>query len=177
MLPMVSLFKRLSRPPFEELVEKEKDKLYRVAFTYVRNEHDALDVVQEAVVKGYEAYDRIKHLDYFSSWMTRIVINTAIDLLRKRKDVIPFCPEKSQMNGWTETHIISRLDLFDVLSELKPEETTLLVLRYYHDFTILEIARFMNKPEGTIKAQLHRTLAKVRKRMEKGGDTYEQLWS
>ena len=78
---------------FGTLVEREQEYLYRMAFLYVRQEQDALDVVQESILKAYKSLKTLREPEYFRTWLTKILINTAQDLLRKRK------PEASLAEG------------------------------------------------------------------------------
>lgn len=70
---------------FGTLVEREQEYLYRMAFLYVRQEQDALDVVQESILKAYKSLKTLREPEYFRTWLTKIVINTAQDTLRARQ--------------------------------------------------------------------------------------------
>jgi len=73
---------------FEDLVKKEKEKLYRIAFLYVKNENDALDIVQETIYKAFTSIETLREVKYFSTWITRILINNALDFLKKQKKIL-----------------------------------------------------------------------------------------
>ena len=96
---------------FGTLVEREQEYLYRMAFLYVRQEQDALDVVQESILKAYKSLKTLREPEYFRTWLTKIVINTAQDTLRARQRTAPLeeeltcppqrdCPPRS---AWTCT--------------------------------------------------------------------------
>src|SRR5204862_3890670 len=70
---------------FEELVARHRDKIYARAFSMVRNEEDAIDLSQEAWVKGWQRLKQFQGESSFLTWMTRIVINLCLDKLRKQK--------------------------------------------------------------------------------------------
>ncbi|MDQ0723067.1 DNA-directed RNA polymerase specialized sigma24 family protein [Paenibacillus sp. W4I10] len=72
---------------FSEKITEIQNKLYRLAYCYVKNEQEALDIVSEAVYKGFIAYGKMESMTYFDSWMSRIVINTAIDHIRRNQRV------------------------------------------------------------------------------------------
>ena len=72
-------------PAFEELVGRHSDKVYARAFSMMRNEDDALDLSQEAWVKGWQRLKQFQGDSSFVTWMTRIVINLCLDQLRKQK--------------------------------------------------------------------------------------------
>src|ERR1041385_4458660 len=70
---------------FEELVARHRDKIYARAFSMLRNEDDAIDLSQEAWVKGWQRLTQFQGEASFATWMTRIVINLCLDQLRKQK--------------------------------------------------------------------------------------------
>ncbi|MEH7382693.1 sigma-70 family RNA polymerase sigma factor [Bacillus sp. JJ1533] len=157
---------------FEALIKKEQEKLYKVAFSYVKNEQDALDIVQDAIIKGYKSFDRLKEIDYFSTWITRILINTAIDHIRKSKKVISLETDWLDSGQNEENNSIMTMDIELIFEKLKPQQKTLILLRFYYGYSINEISEILGKPEGTIKSQLHRTLQLVKEKLESRGDTY-----
>src|SRR5580765_1859424 len=70
---------------FEELVARHRDKIYARAYTMMRNEEEAIDLSQEAWVKGWQRLAQFHGESSFGTWMTRIVINLCLDQLRKQK--------------------------------------------------------------------------------------------
>jgi RNA polymerase sigma-70 factor, ECF subfamily len=70
---------------FEELVARHRDKIYARAFSMMRNEDDAFDLSQEAWIKGWQRLKQFQGDSSFATWMTRIVINLCLDLMRKQK--------------------------------------------------------------------------------------------
>ena len=78
------IFKRAKKgdsESFYKLLEPIKDKLYRSAYVYVENEHDALDCIHEAVIKAIQSLDKLKEPQYFNTWIMKILINTCKVLL------------------------------------------------------------------------------------------------
>src|SRR5580765_8184146 len=70
---------------FEELVARHRDEIFARAFSMMRNEEEAVDLSQEAWVKGWQRLKQFQGESSFVTWMTRIVINLCLDQLRKRK--------------------------------------------------------------------------------------------
>src|ERR1700679_1080575 len=70
-------------PAFEELVARHRDKVYARALSMMRNEEEALDLSQDAWVKGWQRLGQFQGDSSFATWMTRIVINLCLDQLRK----------------------------------------------------------------------------------------------
>jgi len=74
---------------FEELVARHRDKIYARAFSMMRNEQEAVDLSQEAWVKGWQRLKQFQGDSSFGTWMTRIIINLCLDQLRKHKRNAP----------------------------------------------------------------------------------------
>ncbi|MBE1556232.1 sigma-70 family RNA polymerase sigma factor [Sporosarcina limicola] len=142
---------------FETLIVDQSDKLYRTAFLYVRNKEDTLDVLQETTYKAFISMDQLKHPEYFSTWIIKILIRTAYDVLNRKKKIILTGDEFFESVTEIRTEKIElRLDLTEAISTLNLHYQTVIILFYYHDLPISKIAETMNKPEGTIKTYLHR---------------------
>lgn len=138
---------------------------------YVKNQNDALDVVQETAYRSFKSVKNVKEMNYFKTWLIKIAIRCSIDLLRKRKNVV-------QMNAVMMEQIaedvkedidleVTIQELIDVLDE---DEKSVVILRFYHDATIKEVAEMLDIPLGTAKSVLYRALKKLRKEMK--GDTF-----
>ncbi|MDQ6632823.1 MAG: sigma-70 family RNA polymerase sigma factor, partial [Verrucomicrobiota bacterium] len=84
-MALVKAAKTGDMPAFEELVARHRDKLYARAFSMMRNEEEAIDLSQEAWVKGWQRLEQFKGDSSFATWMTRITINLCLDQIRKNK--------------------------------------------------------------------------------------------
>ena len=138
--------------------------LFRLAYTYMRNADDAMDVVQESVCKAISRYDGIRNEQAIRSWLCRIVVNTAMDQLRRRKREITV--EQMPESGYEDTY--SNLDLQRLLNELNDRERTIVVLRFFEDMRLQDIAEITGENPNTVKTTLYRCLKKMRIQMEKG---------
>ena len=67
------------------MIRREQESLYRMAFLYTRNEEDALDALQEGILKAYTHRKTLRKPEHFKTWLMRIVINSAQDLMKKRR--------------------------------------------------------------------------------------------
>lgn len=158
--------KKGNHKAFQELIEEEKIKLYKIAYIYMKNEDDALEVFQETVYKALISINSLKDERYFSTWITRILINNAIDLLNKRKRVIPMEREilESKVPSYTPSE--QNYDLLEAITELDEKHKSVLVLRYYKDYSIKQIAEILDCPEGTVKTNIHRGIQQLREKMK-----------
>lgn len=140
---------------FEELLMLYSNQLYRTAFLYVGNREDALDIVQETTYKAYMAIKNLKEDKYFSTWLTRILINTAYEVLKNRKKDIAF-EAVSEFLSEKEEFNIEQIDLIRAINELRDNYRDAIILFYYHDLPIKEIAKIMDIPESSVKTFLRR---------------------
>jgi len=154
---------------FEELVFRHRDPIYARAFSMTRNEEDAVDLSQEAWIKGWQRLGQFQGDSSFTTWMTRIVINLCLDHLRKQKrhraDSIEGMADESggverQMPVVTEnpTAGLERAELRkkidDALGLLTAEHRTVLVLHEFEDMEYKEIARTVGCSMGTVMSRL-----------------------
>jgi RNA polymerase sigma-70 factor, ECF subfamily len=153
--------KRGNEKAFQELIQDEKNKLFRMAYLYVKNENDALDIVQDTIYKAFISIKQLKDPHYFSTWISRILINTALDFIKKNNRAIPF----SDVDGFRNDQnllIEEKLDLLDAIERLEVQYKTLIIFRYYKDLSIKQIAEILKCPEGTVKTRLHRAINQLK---------------
>lgn len=155
---------------FARELHSRKEKYYRIAYSYVKNEHDALDIVGEAAYKGLRTLGTLREADYFDTWMTRIVINAAIDFTRSRSRVT-LCEEPAlEVLAVPEEELTPEdsMDLYKALDALSEKDRICVTLRYFEEQTFVQIAEILQEPETTVKSRLYRTLRKMRGFLEKG---------
>ena len=154
---------------FEELVARHRDKIYARAYSMVRNEDEALDLSQEAWVKGWRRLKQFQGESSFSTWMTRIVINLCLDELRRQKrQRIDSIEEMDEESGGIErqmpvvtvnpTERLERGELRQRIDRamdlLSYEHRTVLVLHEFEEMEYKEIARTMGCSIGTVMSRL-----------------------
>ncbi|MGD8188744.1 sigma-70 family RNA polymerase sigma factor [Brevibacillus ginsengisoli] len=166
-LDLVARAKKGDSDAFQSLIHEEKEKLYKMAFVYMRNEEDSLEVFQETVYKAFVSISTLQENHYFSSWLVRILINTAIAHIKKKRKVVPMSHEILEGVGSTShLKLEEQIDLLQAMEELEEKYKTVLLLRYYKDFTIKQISTFLNCPEGTVKTNLHRGLLLLKTKLK-----------
>lgn len=143
----------------EKILLENYEKYYRLAYSYVKTEHDALDVVQESAYKAIRDCGKVRERKYIGTWIYRIVVNTALDLLRRQGREVSL-DESRAGEEWQPPG--EDLELWDVLDRLNEKEKTVVVLRYFHDLKLEDIADILGENVNTVKARLYRTLKKLR---------------
>ena len=148
----------------ERLLLENYETYYRLAYSYVRQEQDALDIVQEGAYKAIRDCKTVKNPDYLSTWVYRIMINAALDLIRKRKreELSDNLPEAVWEDSYRD------MDLSDVLERLDERSRTVVILRFFEDMKLEDIARIVGDNLNTVKARLYRALKKLRLDLEAG---------
>ncbi|HAB60359.1 MAG TPA: RNA polymerase subunit sigma-24 [Lachnospiraceae bacterium] len=162
----------LRKITFEEKLEPIRKKLYQYAFCYVKNEHDALDIVSDTVYKAYISYHKLKNKEYFETWITRILINTALDHCRKGSKVMPMDSLPEQVIQEPSVSREEQWDLYEALDTLEEENKSFIILKFFEDKSFREIAEIYQMPEGTVKSKVYRILQDLRFQLEKGGRNY-----
>lgn len=149
----------------EELLIQNYQRYYRLAYTYVRSEQDALDVVQETAYKAIKSCRSVKQEEYLDTWITRIAINTAMDLLRRRSATVLADPQAEEWFEPQEDNYRD-LDLQEALGCLDVSERTTVILRFFEDRKLEEIAQITEVGVSTVKSRLYRALKKLKVTLE-----------
>lgn len=142
----------------EETVLSSYEAMYRLAYTYVRSEADALDIVQESVYKAIKHASSVKEEAHIKTWLWRIVMNTALDFIRKNsKEVVTDTfYESGQEDSYRD------FDTLNALNTLTEQEKTVVVLRFFEEQKLHEIAEILNENTNTVKTILYRSLKKLK---------------
>jgi len=156
---------------FERLILLHSEQLYRTAYVYVKNEQDALDVVQETVYKAFISVGQVKEPKYFVTWLTKILIRNCYRVLNQQTAVADLIEQIPVKESSREEH----LDLIDALSHLRKEYRDVLVLFYFHDVPMKEIASFIGITLNTVKTYLRRGREELKKQL--GGLDYVEARS
>lgn len=157
---LIKMAKKGDTGSFSKLIKAYEKDLYRVAVAIMRNDDDALDCIQDAI---FSAFNNIKNLSdekYFKTWLIKILVNKCNDCLHKKKRVIPYehIPSQIKYNDNYDT-----IDIKDALKSLDNELRTIIVLYYYEDMNVKDIASSLLIPEGTVKSRLSRARIKLKK--------------
>lgn len=146
----------------ENYVIEYKEVIYRLAYSYVKNPDDALDIVQESIYKAFSSIDCLKEPKFIKTWFYRIVVNTSLDFIKKRKREVLVDKDFLINNEVAHTDIYSDIDLEKALDDLPYDYRTIIVLRYFEDLKISEIAEILDENINTVKTKLYTGLRKLK---------------
>ena len=137
--------------------EALKQRLYRTAALYLGGESAAVDAVDEAVYKGFCAYQKLRQPEFFDTWLTRILINVCNSELRRRKRELSMdeLPETAQEQ-------FDALPLKEALRRLPKDLREVIVLRYFTGLTLEETAQALDIPRGTVSTRQKKALTLLR---------------
>ena len=143
---------------FEQEVIDNKETLYRLAYYYVKNHHDAMDILQESILKGYSNLSKIKDKDSIDKYLSRIIINTAIDFIRKNSKMI-FTDDECLKEVESE---VNSSDINYAVDNLEEDLKSIIVLKYFHGYKISEVAEILDISISTVKNRMHKALKQLR---------------
>ncbi len=148
-----------------DFIMNNKDDFYRLAYGYVKNSNDAIDILQDSIQKAISSKNKLKKEQSLKSWFYRIVINTSLDFLRKQKRVVVVDEETIQSYSSGINDHYTNIDLERSLEALPPKYKSVIILRYFEDLKIEEVAEILQESPNTIKTRLYKALELLRIKM------------
>lgn len=149
-----------------DYVIANKEDYYRLAYSYVKNTNDALDIVQESIFKALSSIALLKEPSYIKTWFYRIVVNTSLDFLRKQKKIVIVEEETLCSLDLGDIDDYQDIDLQAALDALPDNYRSIVILKYFEDLKIEEIAEILNENINTVKTRLYKSLKVLRMKIE-----------
>ena len=146
----------------EKFIIENRESHYRLAYSYVRNKETALDIVQDSILKALKSIDRLEEITYLKTWFYRIIINTSIDFIRKNRRMTVMDDDILSIHLPQLEDEMTDMDLQDAIDRLSPQYKTLIILRFFEDLKIEEIATITDQNINTVKTRLYSALKKLR---------------
>lgn len=165
------LFKRVrqrNEDAFLDMLQIYRDQLFKTAITYLKNETDALEAIQEVSYRAYKHIHKVTHPKYMKTWLIRIMMNYCLDELKQRQRMSPVATFFEQSTFDEDS--IAKIDIQERIERLKKRYQIIVILKYYHQYTLTEIAESLNLPLGTVKTRLNKALGLLREDIGKGDE-------
>ena len=143
----------------EAIICEKYNSYYRMAYSYVHNEADAADIVQEGAYRAIKYCDAIKNEEYASTWIYRIMLNEVFRFLGAKKEETL---EAEEVNQLSSEDSYENIDLKRALEKMSKEDQAVIQLKYFEDMKLEEIAEILGENINTIKSRLYRGLKKMR---------------
>ncbi len=156
----------MTQEEFVERSQKYSQTLYKVAYCYLGNKADCLEIIDESIFVALKNLKRLRQAEYFETWLTRIVINQCNKELKRRSKIyFGDIPEKSQ-------EFYDNLPLKEALKKLPKNLRDVIVFRFFLDKTLKDTATLLDIPQGTVVTYQRKALALLRLELDEE-DTYE----
>lgn len=146
-----------------DFIMDNQNKYYRIAYCYVRNKEDALDVVQNTIVKVLENQHSIRNKKAIKTWIYRILINECLTVLKKTKKEMPYELEEFEEDSYKEKFYDGeKEELFEAINILPEKQKIVIILHYYEGLTLKEISQVTETNLSTVKTRLYSGLEKLK---------------
>lgn len=162
-MEQVELVKRAKKgdsTTFTKLVKNCEKDMYRVAKAMLKNDNDVLDCIQETIMRAYKNIKKLEKEEYFKTWLIRILINICNDLLYARNKIVTY--NEYATIETKDSFSIEELELKDAVERLDSELKLLVILYYFEDMSLKDIAESLKIAEGTVKSRLSRARTKLK---------------
>lgn len=156
---------------FDELMQQHQGQVYHVAYSYVKNEDQALDITQNVFLKVYENLHKFHGRSQFKTWLLRIAYNESNNWVKKnRRNMNVNNPDIFASTDDQESNFLvqeNRVQMLRCLYELNTRYRLAVILRYFENYSVREIATVLKCSEGVVKNMLFRSMQQLKNTMQK----------
>ncbi len=167
---LVKKAKRGNKDALVQLIMAQQHDYYRLAYTYVNNEADALDALENMIVLLYEKIEQLKRPESFYTWSKTILVNECRTILKKRNKVVFLEDYEGEEIHYSQDLTDIRIDLEGSLASLSAVQREAIQLKYFLDYDYETIAIMTNVPVGTAKSRVFMALKKLKKDYLRGDE-------
>ena len=173
---MENLIKRAKdgdKEAFTELMLSIEEELYRISKVRLKNEDSIADAIQNTMLIAFKSIKRLKYVEYFKTWIIRILVNECNYIYRKNKKVeISYEDIQNDINISEFDKVDEKLDFDFICNKLEYKERMIIILYYKDRFTDKEIGKILNIKENTVKTKRTRIKQKIKKFIKKGDELH-----
>lgn len=155
---------KVKEKKIEEILLQNYDSYYRLAYSYVHNEADAGDIVQNGAYKAIRGSHTLEQVEYAATWIYRIMLNEIFRFCKERGKNMVSLDEMPVEQGKEDTYI--NIDLQRALDTLSPQDKAVVELRFFEDKKLEDIANILEENVSTVKSRLYRSMKKLRIELE-----------
>lgn len=167
---------KTNRTLIEEIILKNYNQYYRLAYSYVHNGEDAGDIVQNGAYKALRSSNTLNNSEYAQSWVYRIMLNECFRYLKQPRAI---SYEAIQDEDGVEVGVVEdsyqNLDLKRAIDALPDKDKAIVILRYFEDKKLEEIADILDENVNTIKSRLYRSMKKLREALSDETESKEKI--
>lgn len=147
---------------FCENIRLCENAMYSLAYSIVKNDSDAGEIISESIYRAYKNLDTLRNKKAFKSWILQIVHNTAVEMIRKNSKIIPMEEIEDTADEGSENEMTTKLVLREAVENLKQPYRTVVVLFYYENLSVSKIAQITSTSVVAVKQQLSRARKMLR---------------
>jgi RNA polymerase sigma-70 factor, ECF subfamily len=159
---------------FARLADQELDRAYRLAGLILGSFNDAEDATHDAFVRAWNHVDSLRDPAGFRAWFDRILVNVCRDRLRRSR-IVQFVPVDAEAMDLPSVDYHDQLrdehDLMAAIAALDVDLRVVVILRYWADLTVDDVAERLAIPAGTVKSRLHRAIGQMRSQLLETANT------
>lgn len=163
---MIKKAQKGDKEAFINVINKYTQDMYKVAKSRLESEEDIGDAIQETILSAYKNICVLKEINYFKTWLIRILINKCNDIINKNKKIVyvnEYYDDSSKTNiSFYEKEFEENMMFSETLKILNEANRLVVVLYYVNGFNTREISEILNEKEGTIKSRLSRSRQQLR---------------
>jgi RNA polymerase sigma-70 factor (ECF subfamily) len=166
---LVALARNGDREAFSALAASVVDRLYATAMLILRDHSMADDATQETIVRVWRDLPSLRDPDRFDAWLRRLLVNACRDegrRHRRRRPEMTLLPTHEPVIGDSSAGLADRDALERGFRRLKPDHRAVIVLHYYLDLSLVEVASATSAPLGTVKSRIHHATRALRAALE-----------
>lgn len=154
---------KTNRELIETIILEKYNQYYRLAYSYVHSEADAFDIVQNGAYKALRCCDRLKQQEYAETWIYRIMLNEIFSWLKQSKTLsYDELYEEQGNEAEAKEDTYENVDLQKALDALPVKDKAIVLLKYFEDKKLEEIAQILDENVSTVKSRLYRSMKKLR---------------
>lgn len=169
MYELVLKAKKGDKEAFTELILQLEDDLYKIARTRLNNQEDIFDAIQETIISAYKSIGKLKKIEFFKTWIIKILINKCNDVYKNIYEV-ELDGRKSSESDFSNSivNLENDLDFEYIIKILNYDERIAMTLYYLEEYTTKEIGEILKTSENTIKTRIARARLKIKNNYKKG---------
>lgn len=149
---------------FIQLMETYRESMLKVAWGFFSNQEDVADAMQQTILNAYEHIGELKKINYFKTWLIRILINNCTQLYNSQKRTAG--QEEAAGQSYFDTYPGENA-FFDLLSLLERKDRVIFQLYFGEEYTTREIGEFLGIKESTVRSRIHRGKEQIRKQIQR----------
>lgn len=165
---LINEFKNGNKDSFVQIINKVQEYVYKTIYSFIGNEENSIEVFDNVIFKSYTNLHKLNHPEFFKTWIIRIAINESKNFLSKNSKVVhidEYNMENESFNTHNHFNIDNKIDFERALNKLNIDFKSILIMKFYMDFTFEEIANTMEKPTSTIKTWYYKALSNLKENL------------